>query len=185
MAKFDLIGKIFNRLTVIKYVGNNKYRHRLWLCMCICGNETIVSTNSLSTGNTKSCGCLAKEVDRKGPKAKLEYGKSSFNALLFVYKRNAEKRNLEFSLTDDEFRELTSSNCHYCDEEPHSYTNHPSYNGYYTYNGIDRMDNSIGYTLENCVPCCKICNSMKNVYGLEIFLNHISKIYEYQRNKDK
>ena len=49
----DLTGKRFGRLTVAKYVGSSK-----WLCQCDCGNEKIVRTHSLNSGETKSCGCL-------------------------------------------------------------------------------------------------------------------------------
>jgi hypothetical protein len=31
-------------------------------CRCSCGAETVVSTDHLTTGNTRSCGCLAREM---------------------------------------------------------------------------------------------------------------------------
>jgi len=61
MAKaYDLKGKKFNRLTVIKKDGH-KGKKVLWECICECGNITHVMTNDLTSGNTKSCGCLNKE----------------------------------------------------------------------------------------------------------------------------
>lgn len=59
-AFIDLTGQKFGRLTVIKRVGT-KNRSPLWLCKCDCGNETEVNSQSLSTGNTKSCGCIHSE----------------------------------------------------------------------------------------------------------------------------
>lgn len=60
----DLTGKKFGKLTVIKR-DENKYRSgkpvTMWECRCDCGNEITVEGNSLKTGNTRSCGCLAKE----------------------------------------------------------------------------------------------------------------------------
>jgi hypothetical protein len=50
--------------------------------------------------------------------------------------------------------------------------------GYYLYNGIDRVDNTLGYSKENCVSCCKICNYMKQVLTLEEFYSHIRRIHE-------
>jgi hypothetical protein len=41
--------------------------------------------------------------------------------------------------------------------------------GIYTYNGIDRVDNSKGYTPENTVPCCKICNKIKGTGDVQTF----------------
>lgn len=62
MAKMiDLIGKKFNRLTVIEKAGQNKHKKTLFKCMCECGSESIVVGSGLLNGNTKSCGCLQKE----------------------------------------------------------------------------------------------------------------------------
>ncbi len=61
--KRDLSGNVFGRLTVIKkhHVKNNNGRI-LWLCKCICGNETLVDTATLKNGATQSCGCLRIEI---------------------------------------------------------------------------------------------------------------------------
>lgn len=59
-AKIDLTGKKFGKLTVLKE-SENKINGRVsWICKCSCGNDEqiIVSSNSLRTGNTKSCGCI-------------------------------------------------------------------------------------------------------------------------------
>lgn len=58
----DLTGQHFGRLTVIKRVENANDGHAKWECQCECGNITYVSSNVLKKGNTKSCGCLNKEV---------------------------------------------------------------------------------------------------------------------------
>jgi len=69
----DLKGKVFGRLTVIEPVGKNKAGQYIWKSFCSCGNEHIVAGTSLIEGQTKSCGCLAKDV--KG-KASTTHGKS-------------------------------------------------------------------------------------------------------------
>ena len=62
MAKFeDLTGQKFGRWTVIKQAERNERRHIYWLCKCECGNEARVTTGSLKSGNSKSCGCLRTE----------------------------------------------------------------------------------------------------------------------------
>lgn len=53
----DLTGKKINMLTAIRPVGK-KYKKTVWLCKCDCGNFIEVVGTSLSSGNTKSCGCL-------------------------------------------------------------------------------------------------------------------------------
>ena len=56
----NLIGQKFGRLTVIKRVGSNHHGQSQWLCSCDCGNknEIVVVGSSLTSGHTKSCGCL-------------------------------------------------------------------------------------------------------------------------------
>lgn len=57
----DLAGSVFSRLTVIKEMPGKKNK-RMWLCRCNCGAERILSTNTLNMGNTRSCGCILKEM---------------------------------------------------------------------------------------------------------------------------
>lgn len=56
----DLVGRRFGKLTVMEREGTNKYKQALWKCACSCGKETILSTSTLKSGCTKSCGCLRK-----------------------------------------------------------------------------------------------------------------------------
>lgn len=60
MKVLNLTGKRFGRLEVIKKIGS-KNKRALWLCRCDCGNFTEVITNRLTSGKTKSCGCIALE----------------------------------------------------------------------------------------------------------------------------
>ena len=46
-----------------------------------------------------------------------------------------------------------------------------------TYSGIDRIDSKEGYNINNCVPCCKICNMMKNNLSIDMFLSKIKQIH--------
>ena len=48
-------------------------------------------------------------------------------------------------------------------------------------NGVDRIDSNKGYTKDNCVPCCKICNQMKSNIDIGTFLTQISKIYNFKK----
>lgn len=48
----------FGKLTALKYVGHRDNGGSIWLCRCDCGKEIEVRSDSLVTGNTKSCGCL-------------------------------------------------------------------------------------------------------------------------------
>lgn len=54
-------GEVFGRFTVIRQVENDRGNRPQQLCRCECGNERLVLNNSLKTGNSRSCGCLARE----------------------------------------------------------------------------------------------------------------------------
>ena len=57
----DPTGKTFGRLTAIKEIERQGKR-RYWFCQCSCGNSKIVTLRNLTSGSTRSCGCLAKET---------------------------------------------------------------------------------------------------------------------------
>ena len=61
----DLKGQRFGRLTVIESCGKASDRHILWLCKCDCGNERVISGNSLRSSLTKSCGCFNSDIVTK------------------------------------------------------------------------------------------------------------------------
>lgn len=56
----DLKGQRFGRLTVFRRVGTDQNRKAIWRCKCDCGKFTNVRSVDLTSGNTKSCGCLGK-----------------------------------------------------------------------------------------------------------------------------
>lgn len=57
-VRSSLLGKVFGRLTVVAIISKNKHRQIIWKCVCSCGNICKVSTSYLTSGDTKSCGCL-------------------------------------------------------------------------------------------------------------------------------
>ena len=58
----NLIGQKFGRLTILDKTDQRKDGNICWLCQCDCGNQLLVPTRHLKRGNTKSCGCLHKEI---------------------------------------------------------------------------------------------------------------------------
>lgn len=66
----NLVGRVFTRLTVLEpgddYIDPRTGRHTgMWQCQCSCGKRTVVRSDSLLKGNTKSCGCYSLEVRRQ------------------------------------------------------------------------------------------------------------------------
>lgn len=119
-------------------------------------------------------------------------GQAGFNCLLHEYKSRAAEKNVEFSLTDKQFRYLTQLSCFYCKSWPSLVrtggNGRPNGNrstwGDYTFNGVDRKDNDSGYVWGNCVPCCFVCNRAKGDMGYEDFLAYRQRIAEvYKMSK--
>lgn len=161
----NLVGKTFGLLTVVGYIGRRMYSHQyinVWRCRCKCGNECDRVQRALLDPGTSSCGC-GKNVGRPG------HGNGSFNALLASYRRGAADRGLEFTLTDAQFRGLTKADCYYCGAvAAQKLTNGRC--SPYIYNGVDRSDNRIGYTVDNSRPCCGTCNFAKRTSSEADFL---------------
>lgn len=167
----DIIGQKFERLSVISFIGINKNKKAEWLCQCECGNTKIVEGKMLRDGTIKSCGCLWVES------ISLPKGEASFNHFYLEYELGAKKRGIEFNLSKDEFKLLTSRVCYYCGSEPIERNSSNSVNGKYVGNGIDRVENKAGYVISNCVSCCKSCNVAKATMSKYEFLDLIRKIY--------
>lgn len=108
---------------------------------------------------------------------------SDVRALYSSYKHSSKSRNITFNLSFDKFKKLISSSCHYCSSPPSSQYKNKCYN--LTYNGIDRIDNNIGYENNNVVTCCWFCNKMKHNMTHEDFVNRVIMIYENYAHKLK
>lgn len=130
----------------------------------------------LHRGNTRSCGCSSYDAQKEGV-YRLEIGVASRNALFSSYKIKAKERGLDWNLDINEFQSITKQNCHYCGVEPKQEYGAGRPNGSYTYNGIDRVDNDLGYIKGNCVPCCIICNIAKHNMTKDQFLDWIRQVY--------
>lgn len=187
----DITGQRFGRLLVLAQAPS-KHKRAYWECLCDCGKKCTAMGKYLRQGKKQSCGCLHREnrlwLSAKGVQARVENrlppGEAAFNLLFSTYRCSAENRGINFELPKDDFRMLTKQNCFYCGSSPFS-TYKPALSGGYLYNGVDRRDNRLGYTVENVVPCCKFCNWMKNVFTEEQFLERCALVTEYQNKKRK
>lgn len=182
VPKLDLTGKIFGRLKVIEFEEYKKIgRHRFpyWKVECSCGVKKSVRQNSLVSMKLFSCGCLLDEFRKNilpaltSKRNSIAEGESSLNNIICNYKNRAKKNNINFDLTKEDFRKLTKQKCHYCGVEPSQKFNKKYFNGHYIYNGIDRKDNTIGYTIDNSLPCCGICNKAKRDLTYDKFISWI------------
>jgi hypothetical protein len=170
------IGKKFGKLTVIKDDGIRK-SNVIWLCKCECGGTKVVSSYHLKSNSVRSCGCL-RSGELKGGVRNLGEGVAIMNKIIGTYKDNAKKNNRDFTLSNEQCKTLFLDKCFYCDEPPKRTFVNKRTGDSFTYNGIDRSENSIGYILENSVSCCTECNIRKSSASKDEFLEWIKKIYE-------
>lgn len=83
------------------------------------------------------------------------------------YKNNAKKRNINFNLIFSEFILFWQKPCQYCGSEIETI-------------GLDRIDNNIGYELNNVCSCCEKCNLAKRTMNVEEWNNYINKLILFQ-----
>lgn len=127
-------------------------------------------------------------------------GARTLNQLENAYRQSSKRKGNWFELTTEQFRNIICQNCHYCNAAPidkncyynknkeRIHTNvcsEVAESQWVKANGIDRKNNLIGYTIENCVPCCFTCNDMKKTMSYEQFIEHISNIVKVQKERNE
>lgn len=183
-SKLDdkLIGKTFNNIQILSF-SHVKNSRRYYNIKCLnCNNiSDMRSDRFLGTQKLNTCS-ICRQTNAISQSKQRASPDTVYKTLYAHYRQGSLSRNFIFSITLEQFKNIITKNCHYCGSEPVvtnsskriNKTDIPVKN-----NGVDRINNSLGYILENCVPCCKICNIMKNNHSSENFLNHIKKIYIY------
>jgi len=167
----DYTGQKHGKLTFVERIPNDSIRTS-WKLQCDCGREIIAMASNVIGGGTRSCGC----VRRHG-------AKTFITGILSNYTRHAVDRGFAFELSRDTFIELIHQPCFYCGEiDSNTWINRRT-GEQYLYNGIDRVDNSKGYTEGNVVPCCAPCNWSKSDRSLKEYIAWARKIVAYQDGK--
>lgn len=173
------VGNRYGLLTVLEKLPERDYGGSwLYRCKCDCGTERVYPSKRFAAarrGAFQSCGC------KRG--VRLPKGESGLNSLLSEYRRGASARGLTFALDKEMFRALTKQDCFYCGEPPAQIrTLHKAATGHaaYTYSGIDRVDNAVGYLAGNVVACCSACNVAKGTMSQADFIELAKKIARRQ-----
>lgn len=187
MEPLDIVGKTFGRLYVDSRFNPKEYTKRvMFKCICSCGNIKIVRKESLKKGTTTSCGCYQAEMSCY--KNRLSFDEMALRNLERHYSGGAKKRDIQYFLSTDFFRQIIKLDCHYCGAPPRliewdrivkrvGYERHDRHDIFA--NGIDRKDNTKGYTEENVVPSCPDCNYAKRTLTYEYFISYINRIASF------
>lgn len=174
-TKTVTVGRTFGKLTVTK-LSKNKWGQTVAECSCLCGGSTKTNIAYLASGDTKSCGCARFKTDFSG--------KLLISSIRTTYKARAKQLGLQFDLDHAQVKHLVLADCFYCGTEPYREWSLKSRKGVESLkcNGIDRVNNELGYTPTNVVPCCPRCNYAKRDMPLSEFsawalrlANHLQK----------
>lgn len=180
-------GQKINKLTTISF-NNGK-----WLCSCECGKTTVLKTNSITSGKTKSCGC-GKFIFTKEKIEKLHAGRRKFTptiasarkvwkSYVYIDKKKYNNNCLSF----EQFLEKSQQPCWYCgiihnncyNNFEHK-SNRGSINskkfGKFHYNGLDRIDSNDSHHYSNVITCCYYCNRAKSNMSQNDFINKIKNL---------
>ena len=180
MKRIDLSGQRFGKLLVLRKAegdeiptSSSQARHpqAWWLVRCDCQREKIVRGNVLKI-DSKSCGrspCVSRKTRPVGEAAKWH---------AYVSDRGvANRRGIVWALSLEQFLDITSRPCTYCGVMGRKVAG-KNLNGEYRYNGIDRVNNDVGYTPANSAPCCGSCNRAKGEMAVEEFRSWVARVHQ-------
>ena len=147
MRSVDLTGQKFGRLTVVRFDHKENGR-KYYLCQCDCGNFKIVSNHSLKSGNTKSCGCLHKEIlIQRNKDNRIHHPENE--RLLRIWRAMLHRCYKE---TDEHYDYYGGRGIKVCDDW-HDFETFQKWalaNGYADNLTVDRLDGNKDYCPENC-----------------------------------
>lgn len=176
------IGTKQGRLTIVEYAGVDHAQKHLFKVRCDCGKEKTLRWNNIRrNGNTSSCGCYKRECIRKRTAKPIDHlcAQSIKNSCSSISKN----RNMEFDLDLEFVHGKIFDKCFYCGNlGSNKFTSNNLYKRECNYNGLDRKDNSKGYTKDNVVTCCSICNYMKREKNDKEFIDLCKRIAENHKD---
>lgn len=150
--RLDIKGKKFGRLSVLSDAGNDKFRRRLWLCVCDCGNNKVVAAVDLQCGKTRSCGCAKLERLAVLARTNVTHGDLRGGQESTEYKSWSAMKRRCLNPNSHAFERYGGRGIAVCDQWRQSFSvfladmgRKPS-----SRHSLDRIDNNGNYEPENC-----------------------------------
>jgi hypothetical protein len=179
-----VVGRTYGKLTVLERGPNNKRGNAVYTCQCACGAECRLIGTKLTSGLHLECRkcSYAPHLVAIHAMRTLPLGIAACRAAYLQTKKTAESRGHVWEITIEDWKAITQLPCHYCGSPPsnHSKSGYGR-NGGFSYNGLDRVVNDVGYVLKNIVPCCKRCNHAKSDQSVEEFITWARSINEHTK----
>lgn len=147
----DLYSHKFGRLVALYPMTRRaKSKQVIWMCRCDCGNLIEVLSDNLSKGNTKSCGCLKKEIDKQ---INITHGDTANGKMPRIYVIWTSMKARCSSPKIHNYKSYGGRGISVCNEWRDNYVAFRDWamaNGYANNLTIDRIDSAGNYTPDNC-----------------------------------
>lgn len=143
--KYDYTGLKFNKLTVISYYGKRN-GSTVWLCKCDCENMTYQSISKMRLGYIKSCGCWKNEAAKQKMTKHGLYKTPEYHIWESIKQRCCNKNSKPY-------KDYGGRGIFVCDEwknNPKAFCEWAKTHGYKKGLEIDRINNNMGYSPDNC-----------------------------------
>lgn len=143
----NIIGNKYGKLTVIETAGRDKWGRVLWRCQCDCGNTEITTKSILDQGKKRSCGCLSRSI-----KDWIHHTHRMSETRLYRIYYSMKTRCCGKHMHNKDYKDRGITIC----EEwlaPNGFMAFCEWafsNGYQDNLSLDRKNNNLGYSPENC-----------------------------------
>jgi len=165
MKKNNLVGQRFGKLLVL---GETTKRYRgnvYWLCQCDCGNTWVALGSNLKQGQTRSCGCLRKEIASIASQRFITHGDNKRGKTARLYSIWGKMNSRCYGVNHLAYKYYGGRGISVCNEWKTSYSTFKFWamrNGYQDNLTIDRVDNDGNYEPNNCQWITRSENSKKS-----------------------
>jgi len=166
----DLTGQIFGKWTVLYRVQAHR-KHTIWRCMCECGMEKDVYATHLVSGKSTRClKCKPRGKDHHQWRGCGDISGDFWDSIKRGANGKSRRKPVEFSITIEYVWELflkQDKKCALSGQEIR--INYNTLHGHTA--SLDRIDSSLGYTIDNVQWVHKDVNMMKRTYDQEYFID--------------
>lgn len=179
-------GDIINGIQFIQHLSYGNKRKALFKCPSCNKNWAVRFDNIKNRGQKKCMSCASKE------KFKAHYGnpnrrkidpefESLHNEAVRSIKKSAHQRSIPFALSKTFIIATISKPCEYCGISESQERKNRLFT--FKHNGLDRVNNDLGYIESNVVSCCITCNKGKSSLTITEWKEYLERLYSFMKNK--